>query len=56
MDIITLSSDHMEGREIGTEGADKAAEYIEKRFKEIGLNPKGDNNTYFQVFSRKKKQ
>jgi len=54
MDIITLSSDHMEGREIGTEGADKAAEYIEKRFKEIGLNPKGDNNTYFQVFSRKK--
>ncbi len=54
MDIITLSSDDMEGREIGTVGAEKAAAYIEKRFQEIGLSPKGDGTTYFQSFSKKK--
>lgn len=53
LDIITLSSDDMEGREIGTEGERKAAEYISGRFKELGLVPMGDNNTYFQNFTRK---
>ncbi|MBK8626970.1 MAG: M20/M25/M40 family metallo-hydrolase [Saprospiraceae bacterium] len=53
MDIITLSSDDMEGREIGTEGERKAAEYISGRFKAIGLQPMGDDNTFFQHFTRK---
>lgn len=52
-DIMTLSSDDMEGREVGTEGERKAAEYIEKRYKAIGLAPAGDNGTYFQYFTRK---
>jgi len=54
VDVITLASDDMEGREIGTEGERKAAEYISIRFSEIGLQPAGDQNTYFQTFSRKK--
>ncbi|MGB4839112.1 MAG: M20/M25/M40 family metallo-hydrolase [Saprospiraceae bacterium] len=54
VDIITLSSDDMEGREIGTEGERKASEYISKRFAELGLAKAGDNNSYFQTFSRKK--
>jgi hypothetical protein len=53
MDIITLSSDDMEGREIGTEGERKAADYISGRFKALGLTPMGDDNTYFQHFTRK---
>ena len=54
IDIQTLSADDMEGREIGTEGEKKAGEFISKRFKEIGLLPAGDDQTYFQGFSKKK--
>lgn len=53
LDVITLSSDYMEGRMTGSEGEARAAGYLIKRFKEIGLEPKGDNGTYFQTFSRK---
>jgi len=53
LDVITLSSDYMEGRMTGSEGEARAAGYLVKRFKEIGLEPKGDNGTYFQTFSRK---
>ena len=54
MDIITLSSDEMEGREVGTMGEKKAGEFIASRFKEIGLTPAGDDNTWFQAFTKKK--
>ncbi len=54
-DIAFLSSDEMEGREIGTPGEVKASEYIAERFKQSGLLPKGDNKTYFQHFSKKLK-
>ncbi len=54
-DISFLASDSLEGREIGTQGEIIAADYIAKRFTEIGLSPKGDNETYFQEFSRKTK-
>ena len=54
-DITFLASDSLEGREIGTQGEIIAADYIAKRFKEIGLTPKGDSNTYFQLFKRKLK-
>jgi hypothetical protein len=54
-DITFLASDSLEGREIGTQGEIIAADYIAKRFKEIGLTAKGDSNSYFQLFNRKQK-
>ena len=50
-DVTFLADDELEGREVGTEGEIKAANYIAKRMKEIGLSPKGDDATYFQIFS-----
>lgn len=54
-DVSFLANDSLEGREIGTQGEIIAANYIADRFKEIGLVPKGDSSTYFQLFSRKTK-
>ena len=34
-DVILLSSDSLEGRETGTKGETKSAEYIKKRFIEL---------------------
>lgn len=53
LDLITLASDDMEGREVGTAGEQKAAKYIVNRFKDIGLTPAGDHNTFYQRFTRK---
>ena len=50
VDVIFLASDHLEGRETGKNGEALAAEYIAKRFEEIGLQPKG-TETWFQPFS-----
>ncbi len=47
-DVNYLADDKLEGRETGTRGYDLAAEYAAKRFREIGLQPAGDNGTYFQ--------
>lgn len=52
-DIMMLSSDEMEGREVGTKGEKLAAEYLANRMKNIGLVPKGDNGTFLQEFSKK---
>ena len=49
-DIDFLASDQLEGRETGSEGAVQAAKFLAKRFKEIGLEPKGTDG-YFQEFS-----
>jgi hypothetical protein len=49
-DLDYLSSDLLEGRETGSDGARKAADYIAMRFKEIGLEPKGTEG-FFQEFS-----
>ena len=49
-DISYLASDELEGRETGSPGAAKAAEYIANRFRDIGLAPKGTDG-YFQEFS-----
>jgi aminopeptidase YwaD len=38
-DITYLASDELEGRRTGTEGERKAADYIEKRYKEIKVSP-----------------
>ncbi len=45
-----LSSDEMEGRETGTKGEQKAADYIIREFKRIGLVAKGDQGSYIQTF------
>ena len=47
--ISTLASDDFEGRETGTEGETKAANYITKQFKAIGLKTKGESG-YYQTF------
>jgi Zn-dependent M28 family amino/carboxypeptidase len=43
-----LSLDLLEGRGPGTRGDALAAEYIATQFSLAGLNPAGDNGTYFQ--------
>jgi Zn-dependent M28 family amino/carboxypeptidase len=43
-----LASDEYEGRRSGTPGGDKAAAYIAKQFEAAGLQPVGDEGTYFQ--------
>ncbi|MBO6879312.1 M28 family peptidase [Winogradskyella sp.] len=53
-DIAFLADDKLEGRQTGTDGEKKAAEYLIKRYKEIGLNPKGTEG-YLQPFSFKPK-
>ncbi len=55
VDMLTLSSDEMEGRETGTDGERKAAEYIQGRFMEIGLSPLGTDG-YIQSFHKKRNQ
>lgn len=47
--ISTLASDAYEGRETGTPGESKAAAYITKEFKSIGLKTKGEKG-YLQKF------
>src|SRR5262245_57953070 len=48
--IKFLASDELEGRGDGMPGLEKAAEYIETRFRESGLQAVGDNGTFFQRF------
>jgi len=43
-----LSLDLLEGRGPGTRGAELAAEYLATQFAVAGLEPAGDNGTYFQ--------
>lgn len=49
-DVVFLSDDKLEGRQTGSEGEKAAADFISKRFKAIGLEPKGTNG-YFQEFT-----
>ena len=49
--LCTLASDEMEGRRTGTEGIEKAAQYIEGEFKRIGLKTYADLTTYRQTFT-----
>ena len=46
-----LASDELEGREAGTEGAERAARYIASAFRAYGLRPVGDGGTFEQRFS-----
>ncbi len=53
-DVSFLAGDKLEGRETGTKGEQEAATYITKRFKEIGVEPKGIKG-FLQVFTFKPK-
>jgi hypothetical protein len=46
--LTILASDEFEGRETGTEGQRKAAEYIAEIFESYELPKIGDDNSYFQ--------
>ena len=43
-----LSSDSMEGRDVGSEAYKRAAEYVANRFKTLGLTPAGEDGTFIQ--------
>ena len=49
--VSFLASDSLEGRRAGTNGEKLAADFISKKFKEIGLFPKGSSDSYFQPFT-----
>lgn len=49
-DVTYLASDALKGRGNGSPELDQAADYIAAKFKEAGLEPAGDNGTYFQNF------
>lgn len=52
-DVEFLADDALEGRATGTAGEAIAAGYIAGRFEQLGLEPMGENNFYFQGFGRK---
>ncbi|HKD14340.1 MAG TPA: M28 family metallopeptidase [Candidatus Angelobacter sp.] len=43
-----LSDDSLQGRGTGQKGGDMAADWIAQQFKSYGLQPAGDNNSFFQ--------
>jgi Zn-dependent M28 family amino/carboxypeptidase len=48
--VRTLASPRWEGRGIGTAGIDSAADWIAARFRAAGLEPGGENGTWFEPF------
>ncbi len=54
-DVTFLANDKLEGRATGSEGEKIASHYIAKRFKELGVSPKGTDG-YFQSFTFKPKK
>ncbi|TDQ30069.1 M28 family peptidase [Tenacibaculum caenipelagi] len=51
--LYTLASDEMQGRKPGTEGMEKATQYIENEYKRIGLKTFKELTTYRQNFEYK---
>lgn len=49
--ISYLSSDRLEGRRSGTKGEQLASEYVTEIFGQIGLQPMGTDNTFYQSFN-----
>ncbi len=45
-----LASDKLKGRGLGTKELDKAADFIADKFENFGLQPGGENGTYFQTW------
>jgi Tol biopolymer transport system component len=49
-DVAWLADDRRGGRGIGSDGLAAAADWLEKQFAAIGLEPAGENGTYRQSF------
>ena len=49
-DVAWLADDDRDGRGLGTDGLDEAADWLEAQYKAIGLEPAGENGTYRQRF------
>ena len=47
--LYLIADDSMMGRESGSLGNYKTAEYVASEFKRLGLEPAGENGTYFQT-------
>jgi len=43
-----LASDELQGRDVASQGYNKAANYVAGEFQKYGLQPFGDNGTFFQ--------
>ena len=52
--ITYLASDKLEGRGTGSKGEQRAAKYIAKQFKKMGLKPAGTEGAYFHNYTFKK--
>jgi aminopeptidase YwaD len=48
--VAYLADDKLEGRRAGSKGEVLASTYISKQFEAIGLEPRGDNNSWLQSF------
>ncbi|WP_306253656.1 M28 family metallopeptidase [Parvularcula sp. IMCC14364] len=46
--ITYLADDALQGREAGTEGYQQAADYVADELKKLGLEPAGDDGSWFQ--------
>jgi hypothetical protein len=46
--IEFLASDELRGRDTGTEGYDRAAAYVADQFRQLGLEPAGDEGSFLQ--------
>lgn len=49
--IRELAADSMMGRKSGQPGGDMAEEYVASRFEEWGVEPAGENGTYYQTLA-----
>lgn len=47
-DLTYLSSDELQGRDTGSEGLKQAAQFLSDRYEAMGVQPGGDNGSYFQ--------
>ena len=47
--LYLFADDSMEGRLLGSKGNFRGVEYIASEVKRLGLEPAGDNHTYFQT-------
>ncbi len=48
--VYYLASDELGGRGVGTPGIERAGQYIADQFAAAGIEPGGDDGTYFQTF------
>ncbi len=49
--VAWLAAPEREGRGLGSSGLEQAAEYIARQMADIGLQPGGDNGSWFQEFT-----